>query len=315
MATTEDGVTTAPPSYETVFTFADSTQYRRPSVFSLLRTMHRRKAVLSRIRDVVSAPNFIPSSVAQIVGDCATALSPPVFSHLLQMPNIQGHTALYWAIVNDRREAFLSFIVYITRFSRAGYCDLRLACMVTNDQELFQLLNLGANHSIKDEPLICSSGCPQDDVQVDEGDRSCHFIAYIRIRLFQKRLRTTQSLNVEFVARGRIWRVHIYLKQSSRAPARPCCEIFIKPQEEEPQAGYSTQCIDTQSWGSRLVCSGSLLPSADKAWDNSNPKLDSPTCELCAKSCDLAMDDNTGCGNVDCDGTFHAAVIMSQKRH
>jgi hypothetical protein len=151
MATmTEDFTnTTALSPYETVSTsasLADAVQYRRPSVFSLLRTSQKRKAALSRIRDIVSAPNFTSSFVVPIVSACAATLSPPVFSYLLQTPNIQGHTALYWAIVNDRREAFSAFVVFIPRFSSAGCLDLRLACMVTNNQALFKQLNLGVNY-------------------------------------------------------------------------------------------------------------------------------------------------------------------------
>ncbi|KIK35519.1 hypothetical protein CY34DRAFT_812061 [Suillus luteus UH-Slu-Lm8-n1] len=107
----------------------------RPSVLSLLRTTQKQKFTLSPIRDLVSAPGFTSSSssvtVISLLSACAAALSPPMFSHLLQTPNIQGHTALSWVIVNDRREAFSPFVVEsFPDFRLLGCFDLRLACMM-----------------------------------------------------------------------------------------------------------------------------------------------------------------------------------------
>ncbi|KAG1750525.1 uncharacterized protein EDB91DRAFT_1244106 [Suillus paluster] len=177
---------TIPPSYNTISTSADPVQCP-PSICSLLQTRQKQKAVLSRIRDIVSSPDFTPSSVAPAVSACAADLPAAVFSYLLQTPNIEGHTALYWAIVNDRREAFSAFIAFIPRFSSVCASDLRLACMATNDQALFAHLNLGNFQSLKDEPLRRSLGCPPDEVQVYEGNEPNKFVACIRIRMFQKR--------------------------------------------------------------------------------------------------------------------------------
>ena len=152
MATKSDdskSVTNAPPSYDTITSAssADSAQCKSgfPSVFSFLRIKKERATVLSRIRDLVSTPNFTPSSVASIVNACAAALTAAEFSDLLQTSNIEGHTAMYWAIVNNRREVLSAFTGFISKFSSACSCDLRLACMVTSDHALFTQLNLGGN--------------------------------------------------------------------------------------------------------------------------------------------------------------------------
>lgn len=100
-------------------------------------------SVLSRVRDLVSAPEFTPSSAAKIVDACAATLPNEEFSDLLQTSNIEDHTALYWAIVNDRLEALSALTGAISEFSSSCYSDLRLACMITNDQALFAQLNLG----------------------------------------------------------------------------------------------------------------------------------------------------------------------------
>lgn len=196
--------------------------------------------VSSRIRDVVSIPDITPSDVALIIDDCAASLSAAEFSDLLQSPNIEGHTALYWAIVNKRQEALSAFAVFITKFSSICSSDLRLACMATHDQALFAQLGLGYSDS-KDEPLRRSLGCSPDDVQVHEGDGlgENQFIACIRIRMFRKRLHITQDLGVEFVAGGRIWILRFYMGPDGRwriglslsqpsFPARPNAKLLIK---------------------------------------------------------------------------------------
>ena len=67
----------------------------------------------------------------------------------------------------------------------------------------------------KDEPLRCSLGCPPDEVRVHEGDEPDQFVVRIRIRMFQKRLRITQDVGVEFIARG-MWSMSLGLSCPSR---------------------------------------------------------------------------------------------------
>ncbi|KAG1762166.1 hypothetical protein EDD22DRAFT_953321 [Suillus occidentalis] len=165
-------------------------------------------SVLSRVRDLVSAPEFTPSSAAKIVDACAAALPNEEFSEefsdLLQTANIEDYTALYWAIVNDRLEAFSALAGAISQFSSNCYSDLRLACMITNDQTLFAQLNLGNLNGKciikpKDEPLTRSMGCSPDVIEVHEGGTTklrgkrgdFQFVGSFRIKMFQKRLRST----------------------------------------------------------------------------------------------------------------------------
>jgi hypothetical protein len=107
-----------------------------------------KQRVYEAISSLVSSPDSTISSVAPIVKSCATALSPAKFSNILQKPNIEDHTALYWAIVN-RREALLELIKFILKFSPVCSSDLRLACMAVNDHDSFVLLNLGENDNRK----------------------------------------------------------------------------------------------------------------------------------------------------------------------
>ncbi|KAG2078554.1 hypothetical protein BDR04DRAFT_1112727 [Suillus decipiens] len=136
----------------------------QPYLFSFLRNNDRQTMILSLIRDILSTPDFIPSSVAPIVDACATALSPVEFSNLLQKPNIEGHTAMYWAIVNHRQEAISAFAAFVPGFSSVCSSDICLT--------LFAQLNSARVMNPKDMSLRRFLNCPPDEVQVqDGGDR------------------------------------------------------------------------------------------------------------------------------------------------
>ena len=112
-------------------------RFAHPLYVEQQSTEQQRTTVLSSIRDIVSAPDFTPPSVASAVNACAATLPAAEFSDLLKTPNIAGHTALYWAIVNNRQEAFSALAGFISQFSSVCSSDLRLACLVTSDQALF----------------------------------------------------------------------------------------------------------------------------------------------------------------------------------
>ncbi|KAG2124816.1 hypothetical protein DEU56DRAFT_983470 [Suillus clintonianus] len=216
MATKSDEVAPAPPLCDLIYlpVSADSVQCK-----------HWNNA-LCCIRDIVSQPPGFgtPSSVTSAVNACAATLPAAEFSDLLQTRNIEGHTALYWAIVNNRPETFSFLAGFISQFSSDCSSDLRLACMTTSDNELFTRLNLGGNsNDPKDEPLRRSLGCPADEIQV-AGSEPNQFVASFRIRMFQKRLRTTQDMRCEFIAGGRIWWLRFYM---ARIKKIWCAEIGL----------------------------------------------------------------------------------------
>ncbi|KAG1799540.1 hypothetical protein EV424DRAFT_1546000 [Suillus variegatus] len=201
-----------PPSYD--LSVSEDSIRSKQSIFSFLQSKQKRRqtSALSLIREIVSSPGFAVSSVAPNIKSCTAALPAAEFSKLLQKCNIENHTALYWAIVNNQREALLEFVKFIPKFSRACSADLRLACMAANDHDSFMLLHLGDNEvDSTDRSSRHMLGCPRDDIQVHGGDTlsvdsnentfSVHFV----FRMFQKRLRIARKLEAEFVAQGRIW--------------------------------------------------------------------------------------------------------------
>ncbi|KAG1838256.1 hypothetical protein F4604DRAFT_1941642 [Suillus subluteus] len=152
---------TAPPSYDTIS--ANPIQCSQSSVFSFHRKNQKRTAVLFHIRDIVLAPDFTPSSVTSNVNACAAALPAAEFSNILTRLNIEGHTALYWAIMNNRPEAFWALKKLTSCYSSDCTSDLRIACTITSDHEMFTQLNLGSYS--EDRRLREFLGCPQDEIQ------------------------------------------------------------------------------------------------------------------------------------------------------
>ncbi|OJA08604.1 hypothetical protein AZE42_07135 [Rhizopogon vesiculosus] len=233
--------TNAPPSYDAISTSTSSQGLSKliQSKWSWPRSNQKRAGtdvqahnadlscttVLSCIRDLVTTSDFTPSSIATIVNSWAAALSPAEFSDLLQSLNIDGHTAIYWAIVNCKREAISAFVNVISRSPMSDVClsDLRLACMVTSNHAVFTQLNLRQTIGRKckpareralidvlcttadDKSLIRSLGCPPDEIEVHEADKpdAMHrFVTLFRFKMCRKRLRIIQNVGAEFVAGG-----------------------------------------------------------------------------------------------------------------
>ncbi|KAG1789604.1 uncharacterized protein HD556DRAFT_1446830 [Suillus plorans] len=213
----------------------------------------RRATVLSRIRDLVSPTDVSPSSIESIADACAHDLTAAELSDLLQTPNIEGHTALYWAIVNHRQEVFWTFKLFISKFSSKCSSDLRLACMRTSNHALFCKLNF-QNTDAQDESLRQFLGCPQDEIEVHnvaELDDN-QFVVSFRIRMFQKRLCTTRRLNYDFVARGRIWSFRFEMGNKGKwivgfglsSPSLPvsleCYSLLLETRTTKGESGRET---------------------------------------------------------------------------
>ncbi|KAG1905940.1 uncharacterized protein F5891DRAFT_632854 [Suillus fuscotomentosus] len=239
----------APPSYHAVSMSsisADSVQCEPSFVFSKAQTKQIRTTVLSLIRGMVITPDFILSSVGPTLDACATSLPAAEFTDILQESNIEGHTPLYWAIVNKRPEVLSAFHKFITAYKNDSFHDVRLACMVTNDHTLFTKLSLTSARLHKMErTLNLSLGCA-DEIQVYEGDTENQFTAKMQITMFQTRIRVVQKLRMEFIAQGRIWgllfhvgddtrwEASIYLSKHS-LPARPKALLTVEAQNEQHQ--------------------------------------------------------------------------------
>ncbi|KAG1818130.1 uncharacterized protein BJ212DRAFT_125408 [Suillus subaureus] len=185
-------------------------------------TKHVRQSVLMLIHDLVVPPstnsvNLNPKSPQvslpdphEILASCAQSCSAKnlSLSTLLQEPTVAGHTAIYWAIVHYRPSLLDALLRHSSPLTPVTQSEMRKACLVASNQELFQNLRLSAG--------LCASGLrsaadrlllgqrPPDDVRIEEGPNGA-FAATLDIAMWQKRIRAVGSVSVEFIASGRIF--------------------------------------------------------------------------------------------------------------
>ncbi|KAJ3754496.1 hypothetical protein EV360DRAFT_86783 [Lentinula raphanica] len=177
-----------------------------------------RTTVLGIVRDLVKMKDGNAVAAQSILESCAEACSSYSLSlpSLLQEKSIESHTPLYWAIINrppDRSDEGINgtsdlltvLLSYTAPLSPTILAEVRQACLITDDQLLFQRLRLSpefATLSGTDEMLLGESMIP-DEVAVENmlGDEGAFAVSF-RIAHFQKRMRVSGEVGLEFIARG-----------------------------------------------------------------------------------------------------------------
>lgn len=225
-----------PPSYDTIASVSTVVLDEKPRLspepptrptassssstwFSLLpnaRTKQARQTVISLIRDLVATSTTDNSAATPILASCASALSPSSFSAILQQPTFEGHTPIYWAILNRHTHILPDMLQYAGPLNNACVADIRLACLASGDQLLFGKLRRGELPfipALRADALVLGS-TSTDDIDVREVDGEAAFSASIKIRLWQKRMRVAGVVGVEFIARGRIWSLTFFSSPS-----------------------------------------------------------------------------------------------------
>ncbi|KAG2028850.1 hypothetical protein BDR03DRAFT_976270 [Suillus americanus] len=143
----------------------------------------------------------------EILASCAKSCDAKnlCLSTLLQEPNVAGHTAIYWAIVNYRPSLLDALLKHSSPLTPVTQSEMRKACLVASNQALFQNLRHSAG--------LCASGLwsaadrlllgqrPPDDVRIEEHPNGA-FVATLDIAIWQKRIRAVGSVSVEFIACG-----------------------------------------------------------------------------------------------------------------
>ncbi|KAJ7116084.1 hypothetical protein C8R44DRAFT_628446 [Mycena epipterygia] len=201
-----------------------------------------RATVLGLVRDLVKLQPSDHSVVAiSILKSCADACATNglSISTLLQEKSIEGHTPLYWAIVKRPAESpapedqegtdlLTALLSLSTPLTPATTSDVRLACLLTSDQALFQRLRNSPEFSplsATDEMLLDATSLP-DDIDVEnvggEAGQEGAFVVDFAIVRFQKRMLVSKAVVLDFIARGRMWRLSFNVAtQEHRRPHLP----------------------------------------------------------------------------------------------
>ncbi|KAJ7782042.1 hypothetical protein DFH07DRAFT_792413 [Mycena maculata] len=214
-----------------------------PSWFSFASPTTRqvRGTVLGLVRDLVKLQPSDHSVVAiSILKSCAEACASNGLSiaDILQEKSVEGHTPLYWAIVKRPPESpeepegtdlLTTLLSLSSPLTPATTSDVRLACLLTSDQALFQRLRSSpefAPLSATDEMLLDAT-IPPDDITVEnvggEAGQEGAFVVEFSVVRFQKRMLVSKSVVLDFIARGRMWRLgfHISTQEHRRGPPLP----------------------------------------------------------------------------------------------
>ena len=170
------------------------------------------KTVMNLVRDVVKVPDVAAISVLRNCEEACASHNVP-FASLLQDKSIEGHSAVYWAIIKRPRdlpgpaglELVQTMLTMAAPLSEAAISEIRLACLQASDEVLFQRLRHTPAFSPlsgKDEILL-GANIPPDDIAVEEvAGNQGEFVATFRIPQFQKRMRVSKQVCLEFIARG-----------------------------------------------------------------------------------------------------------------
>ncbi|KAK0236265.1 hypothetical protein EDD85DRAFT_635775 [Armillaria nabsnona] len=223
------------------------------SWFSSRSSRETKSTITSLIQDLVRPPN---SSLAcnEILSSCAEACASysRSLSSILQEKFCEGHTPLYWAIINKPRqteeesEELLSALLrYSVPLTPTTISELRLACLVTSDQNLFRHLRRELKPlSGTDEMLLGAAG--SDDVRVvDTNATEGAFAAEIEISQFQKRMRVGKEVEVEFIAQARLWRLSFFVSSQDRrrSPRRGSWCVGLSLMDSGPPTWVDSRLI------------------------------------------------------------------------
>lgn len=189
--------------------------------FSASRTAREvRTTVLGLVRDLVRYQHHNPTASVRILESCADACSSYSlsFSSLLQEKSIESHTPLYWAIVkrppdiNEDSSAQIpdlltALLSYSTPLTLGTISEVRLACLLTSDQLLFQRLRLSPEFSPLSgtDEMLLGGTIPPDEISVEDipGDEGS-FAVDFEIPHFQRRMNVSKEIVLEFIARGKL---------------------------------------------------------------------------------------------------------------
>ncbi|KAG9308577.1 hypothetical protein JVU11DRAFT_11681 [Chiua virens] len=251
---------------------------------------HVRQTVFALIRDLVlnaESPNLLDS--------CADACRSYGLdlSALLQEPSIENHSAVYWGVLN-RREALLpALLAHAAPLSQATISEIRFACLATSNQHLFQSLRCHREPFTKQmTPLSTSPDAlvlgpmSADEVSIREVDGQGAFVAEMQINLWQKRMRVSGRVSVEFIARGRIWSLTFFSSPSTPNTTVGMWQVALCLLEHSPPTFIDSRLVidlpppssilSTSSNMSRSNDLISLSPPPDDSSSPSAPRFPTP---------------------------------------
>jgi len=197
--------------------------------------------VRSIVRDVVKEPKT--SASTGLLESCADACiaNNLSFSGILQDPSIEGHPAIYWAIVKrpslDDFELITSLMSHSAPLTTETMAEVRLACLHVGDQALFQCLWRSPEYGALSgsDRMLLGVTSPPDTVDVVElPGQDGLFAVKLTIVQFEKRMKVSGEISFEFIARGRIWRLKFYVTKNDEGQPGPWAVMMMIMEQSPP---------------------------------------------------------------------------------
>ena len=217
------------------------------------KTNHEvRSTVLGLVRDLVQDHSSGSPAALGILQSCADACTTHSvsFSAILQERFIENHTPLYWAIVKRTKgpseddegggvggggggggggglemkdDLVTTLLSHISPLDPDTILDLRMACMATSDQVMFQRLRRSprfASISKSDQILLGGTPSPDDvTVEIGPGDKGAFNVDCV-VAQFHKRMMVSKEIVLDFIARSTY--PHIYCFESMKSFFNVC---------------------------------------------------------------------------------------------
>ncbi|KAF7309859.1 hypothetical protein MIND_00358000 [Mycena indigotica] len=222
----------APPSSASWFGFASpASRQVRSTVLGLVRDLVKQA-------DEGEASAVVTSSILKSCSDACSANGLSIGA-LLQEPSVEGHTPLYWAIIkrppenpssSPTTDLLTTLLSLSTPLTPATIAEIRLACLLTSDQALFQRLRSSPDFSplSPTDQLILDASIPPDAITVENVPHDeFAFAVDVAIVRFQTRMRVGKHIELDFIARGRMWRLAFHVSERRRAGQPPPGTWFI----------------------------------------------------------------------------------------
>ncbi|KAJ7224172.1 hypothetical protein GGX14DRAFT_648820 [Mycena pura] len=224
LASSSSGSITSPSAATSWFNFAS------PTVRQV------RATILGLVRDLVKLQPSDHSVVAiSILKSCADACATNglSISTILQEKSVEGHTPLYWAIVKRPAESpeqqegtdlLTTLLSLSTPLIPATISDIRLACLLTSDQVLFQRLRNSHDFAplSPTDQMLLDATTPPDEIAVENvpTDEFAFAADFVVVR-FQKRMLVSKAILLDFIARGRMFRLGFHVSELRRTHLPP----------------------------------------------------------------------------------------------
>ncbi|THU91251.1 hypothetical protein K435DRAFT_236812 [Dendrothele bispora CBS 962.96] len=250
-----------------------------------------REWVIAHINDLVrQTHNYDLDACNSILGACTEActLTSKLFlSDILREPIIDGHTPFYWSIIHRPAKSHLvpdllvALLTFGSPLSNETRADIRHACLMVNDQKLFQHLRCSRKYMPERKPeMIVNGKHPFDEIRVQEyPGTEAVFTVDFEMPMFVKRMHLEQEVSLEFIAHRRAFHLHFKPSSSSKS-STPSWELtltlseFSSPTFVDSQFSILAPSPPSPPSAPKLpprptAPAGSIRPYTDKLGNNS----------------------------------------------